>query len=241
MEAELYQKFYDVETSHWWFSARRKIIYYVIRNILKLKEKSAVLDFGCGTGGVLDILTDEYTTYGADTSELAIDFCKQRNLQNIISIQELQKEKKYENMFDLITVLDVIEHIDDDVSALKDIYPLLKKNGCLFITVPAYQFLYGPYDVLTQHKRRYIKKNLEKVVTLAGFEVVRTSYFNTFLSPLMIIARLIKAKTGSHNDTDIPVKPVNVILRNIFNFEKFCLKFLSFPFGISIMCIARKK
>jgi len=241
LENELYQKFYQVETTHWWFSARRKIIVDTIKKIIGLKKNSDVLDYGCGTGGILDLLSEDYNTFGADTSQLAIDFCQKRDLKNILHIPDVLESPEYRGRFDMVTVLDVIEHIDDDIGALKGIHPLLKENGYLFVTVPAYQFLYGPYDELTQHKRRYVKKNLEKVIMASGFEIVRTSYFNTFLSPLLIVSRLISAKTGSNNDTDVPNKYINSILKVIFNSEKYLLRFLSFPFGISIMCIARKK
>lgn len=241
MENELYQKFYEVETKHWWFSARRIIIIDVIKKIIKLKKNSLVLDYGCGTGGILDFLSKDYQAYGADMSDLAINFCNKRNLTNILSISDLLSKPEFKNKFKMVTILDVIEHIDDDDAVLKDIHSLLEDEGYLFVTVPAYQFLFGPYDILTQHKRRYVKKHLAEVVTSAGYDVIKISYFNTFLSPLLILSRLISAKTGSDNDTDIPNKFLNIILKQIFKFEKYLLRFISLPFGISIMCIAKKK
>jgi 2-polyprenyl-3-methyl-5-hydroxy-6-metoxy-1,4-benzoquinol methylase len=241
VDTDLYKKFYDVETKHWWFSARRKIVLDTVKNVIKLNKKSLVLDYGCGTGGILDLMSESYTAYGADMSGLAIEFCKKRDLKNIMSISDVLSNDEFKNKFDMITVLDVIEHIEDDLDALNSVRSLLKEDGYLFVTVPAYQFLYGPYDVLTQHKRRYSKKRLKKVLIDANFEIEKISYFNTFLSPLLIISRLISSKTGSDNDTDIPNKILNSILKKIFEIEKYFLRYISFPFGISIMCIAKKR
>lgn len=240
MDEELYQKFYKVETIHWWFSARREIIYDFIINFIKLNNNSNILDYGCGTGGILEIISKKFQNiYGTDLSKSAIEFCKKRNLSNVFHLNDINL-KNYNQFFDLITVLDVIEHIDDDIGTLVKLRKYLKSKGLVLITVPAYQFLFGPYDILTQHKRRYTKKHLSKIVTQSGYEIIKISYFNTFLSPLMILSRIISNFTGWNNDTNIPFSCLNSFLKFIFGIEKYFLRFFSFPFGISIICLAKK-
>lgn len=242
MDEELYYKFYKVETIHWWFSARREIILDFIINYIKLDKISKILDYGCGTGGIIDILNKYFNNiYGTDNSKSAIDFCRKRNLFNTFLLNDFNNNQIFNNYFDLITILDVIEHIEDDSKILLELKKFLKKDGLILVTVPAYQFLFGPYDTLTQHKRRYTKKKLCTLLKKSGYEVIKASYFNTFLSPFMIISRIISSFTGWSNDTDIPIKPLNTILKFIFRNEKYFLRYFSFPFGISILCLAKKK
>lgn len=237
----LYGKFYEIETYHWWFSARREIIFDFIQKNKIIKPDSNILDYGCGTGGIIDILKKNYiNVYGTDFSEVALNFCRKRNFDNIFSLESIF-QKEFHNYFDLITILDVIEHIANDTEILEKLKLLLKKDGYILITVPAYQFLFGPYDILTQHKRRYIKKSLIKIVKKAEYDIVKISYFNIFLSPLMILSRILSSFTGWNKDTNIPNKILNKILYNIFKIEKYFLRYISFPFGISIICLAKKK
>ncbi len=241
METDKYIKFYKVEKEHWWFVARKNLIIHILNKCLPINSNSSLLDFGCGTGGNLDEFALRYNAFGADMSELAIEFCEKRKLKNLYKTQDILNLPEFKKKFDLITTLDVIEHIDDDLGILKNLKDLLKDDGHIFITVPAYMFLFGPHDVSSQHKRRYIKKQLRRVVEAAGFDIEKISYFNTFLSPLIIISRLISAKSGANKDDDIPAKIFNKLFRLIFEFEKYLLRYISFPFGISIMCIAKKK
>ena len=245
MEDKKYFKFYEVENEHWWFLTRRKIIADIIDKKVNKSKNSILLDFGCGTGGVLDELSKKYITYGADMSELAIGFCRKRNLNNIFTNDHFFNNLEYKGKFDIITALDVIEHVDEDKELLKRLKDLLADDGSIVITVPAYQFLFGPHDITNMHKRRYTRKTFKRVVEDAGYKIYKLSYFNTIVAPLIIFRRLLVKILGEQDehsaDDDIPNKFFNTVLKFIFGLEKYLLPYISMPFGISILCVAKKK
>lgn len=226
---------------HWWFVARREILLDIIETRLHLPAGSKVLDVGCGVGGMLVSLSDRYEAYGTDTSTLAIEFCRKRGLKNVFECD--LKGLPLPNLeFDLIMLLDVIEHVDDDLGLLREAFGRLKKGGIVLVTVPAYQFLWTRHDDLNHHKRRYVGRRLGRVLVESGFLVDRMSYFNTLLFPLALVTRLLHKVLGSGNESElsIPPSPLNNILKSIFSLERPLLRRLSFWFGLSILAIARK-
>jgi len=242
LEEYLYPHFYKIENEHWWFAARQKILWNFISQNLSLTQKSKVLDVGCGTGAILDTFTKHFEAYGQDVSEQAVDFCKQRGLQNVFR-GYLNELPSHLNEFDLVTAFDVVEHIEDDFGVLKQMHSLLKTNGNVLITVPAFQMLWGAHDVVTHHKRRYVKATLRAVMEKAGFEIVRMSYFNFFLFPVAV-ARRIQAKitkVDEAKDLEMPSPRLNGILKSVFEMEKNILPTINFPVGLSLIAIGRKK
>lgn len=241
METKLYQEMYDVENLHWWFRARRDIL---ISLILKYLSKGCVLDIGCGTGFILEPLETQYIskyeTWGIDISEIAIQFCQEKGLTQVIQ-GILENNVLPEHYFDLIMFLDIIEHLEHDLSALTQAKHYLKFQGQILITVPAYQFLWSAHDEIHCHKRRYTKKQIIKLLYQSGYEVVFISYFNTFLFPLIAIARLIGNLLNRHHTSDVklPSALVNHVLYQVFRSEKNLFPNLSFPFGVSLVCLAR--
>ncbi len=241
MEEQLYRKFFEVETSHWWFVARQEIVHHIVRTQTSLTHGANVLDVGCGTGAVLASFSKDFNAFGTDTSPLAIEYCKQRRIEKafVCSLDTFP----FPNLrFDLILLLDVIEHIDDDQGIVNQAARLLKPGGYLLITVPAYEFLWSHHDEINLHKRRYVKKRLGNVVEQAGLSLSLLSYFNTFLFPLALLGRLSENLLGSTKDRtlDIPPSFVNSLLGYIFSMEKFLLGRVPLPFGLSIVALAKK-
>ncbi len=241
MEEFLYPHFYKVENEHWWFAARQRILWKFIGKKLALPAGIKLLDVGCGTGAILDMLSKKYDTYGQDISPQAIEFCKQRGLKNLFCGMLDNVPKEY-GTFDIITTLDVIEHIDDDSGTLRSMYDLLHQHGKLIITVPAFPALWGTHDIVTHHKRRYVKQALRRVVEQAGFHVDHIAYFNFFLFPIAYVRRTFARITGvaEASDMELPPKIINSMLRIIFESEKFLLPWIKFPFGLSLICVATK-
>ncbi|MBD2188945.1 class I SAM-dependent methyltransferase [Pseudanabaena mucicola] len=241
METKLYQEMYDVESKHWWFRARRDILTNLV---LQCISQGNILDVGCGTGFILEALQTAYAgkceTWGIDISEMAVQVCHAKGL---IQVRQgvLENNALPAHYFDLVMFLDIIEHLDHDLSILLEAKYYLKSQGQILITVPAYQFLWSAHDEIHHHKRRYTKKQLTEILQQAGYEVVFSSYFNTFLFPLIAIARFIGNLLDRHHTSDasLPTALVNQSLYKIFGWEKNLLPYLSFPFGVSIICLAR--
>lgn len=242
MEEKVYHTNFKLEDTYWWFVARNSIIQNSIGLLTNLNKKSKVLDVGCGTGGFASKILDDYEVYGMDTSELALEYSKSRGIKNLFlgTLQEMDKSIK----FDAITILDVIEHIEDDKSIVKECFDRLKKDGYIIASVPAYMFMWSHHDVKHMHYRRYTKRNFKKLIKSAGFELLYSSYFNTLLFPLAIIKRYID-KLFNIKKEDMGVDEVsdtiNNILKKIFKFEINLIPKIQLPFGLSILVIAKKK
>jgi len=240
MEATFYQTVYDIEKVHWWCVARQRIVEDVIQR-LRLPPGARVLDVGCGSGAVLEALSERFEAYGTDTSQLAIDLAGQRGLTNAFCCT-LATFPRAELRFDLATLLDVIEHVDDDLAVLREAHQYLKPGGWALVTVPAYQFLWGPHDVVNHHKRRYTRGHLRRVLQAAGFELRQLSYFNSVLFPAALAAWAGEKLAGMGNDPRPRVPPpwLNSLLTAVFSLERYLLRGLTLPYGLSLIAVARR-
>lgn len=239
MDASLYARFYEVEEKHWWFVARRKIVEHLVRELLRIPPGAAVLDVGCGTGAILQSLAATYNVYGTDTSALAAEFSKKRGLKNVFQCT-LENFPLRDHRFRLITMLDVIEHIEDEHEVLRQASGMLSPGGVILITVPAYQWLWSRHDDLNHHKRRYTKNQLLHTLQSSGLHVTYLSYFNTLLFPLAVVQRIWSKLVPSSVDEgmNIPSPIMNNTLERIFRSERKFLGAVSVPFGLSLLAIA---
>lgn len=242
MDDQLYREMHDVESQHWWFRARREILTNLIARSL---PQGTILDVGCGTGFFLELLQSDYASqyesWGLDISAIALQFCHDKGLQKVEQ-GEIDRNTLPTNYFDLIMFLDIIEHLDRDLAALQRAKQYLKSQGQILITVPAYQFLWSAHDEIHNHKRRYTQSQIEELLQQAGYEISFISYFNTFLFPLIFLARIIGKLLRRHHASDVslPSALVNQCLYQIFSWERNLVPSISFPFGVSIVCLARK-
>lgn len=247
MDISLYQDFYNLATKHWWFIARRRIVFSMIDRFLPGREQLKILDVGCGTGSTLKELEKFGYAIGVDISEEAVKFCKLRGCVNVYKVEEKKRLFFEDDTFDLITALDMIEHIDDDCAALAEYYRIIKKGGILLVTVPAYDFLWGPHDEVNDHKRRYIAKELRNKVEKTGFTVKKMTYFDTFLFLFFVLVRtghrvnkMVNSGYKARSDLKMRRPWINYLLKIIFSLEDPLLKKLNFPYGASLLCVAEK-
>ena len=244
MEKDFYLQYASVEDKHWWFVARRQIIEQVIRK-LSLPKNAQILEAGCGTGGNLQMLSRHGQVSAMELDEIACQLANQRQVTTV-KRGTLPDNIPFALHYDLILILDVIEHLDDDLSALKALYYKLKPGGYLLVTVPAYQFLWSEHDEINHHKRRYRLQGLKQMVRKAGYEVIYGSYFNTFLFPIVVIVRglgkLLQKQNNNQFSSDLvlPSKPVNQLLTWLFANERYLINRFTLPFGLSILFLARK-
>jgi SAM-dependent methyltransferase len=248
---ETYQLVYDVEESYWWYAARRNIIMAQIESALGATPSTGparILDYGCGTGLNLVRFAQLGRAYGVDSSERALEFCRKRGLDNVKQISEESAgtmASPFDQSFDIITLLDVLEHISDDAGRLKTIGGWLSPGGQILITVPAFPWLWGGEDIISNHLRRYTRRTLREAVERAGFEVNRLSYFNFFLFPLQAITifarRLFRLKSLEKTSVVPLPKPANQLLTAIMSAEAAILKHGTLPFGGSLLCWCRPR
>lgn len=241
MQKKLITQMYRQERYYWWHRAKRTLVHRMISRFFPSKKLQS-MDIGCGTGLLLEELARYGSSWGVDISAQSLSFCKKRGLKNLKQGELGNKQLPFKsNTFDVITALDVIEHIDDDVGALREIRRMLNKNGILIVTVPAYQFLFSYWDRMLGHKRRYTKHMLIDHAKTAGFTLQTASYFHSYLIPITIVVRIIKTITRSKSSDFVELpKPINALFFSLSQIEQSLLSTMSIPFGLSVVGVFRK-
>jgi len=247
MQQHTYAIMRRVEESHWWFVGRRQIIKSFLKRIVsdlktdRSNDALHILDVGCGTGANLEMLSEFGNAEGVDVSSEALSFCEGRGLKQV-KLGEAEALPYEDNSFDLVTGLDVVEHLDDDRAGLNEMQRVLRTNGRALLFVPAFMFLWGVQDDISNHRRRYTLSELKTLVTNAGFEVERATYVNlSFFAPIFL-GRLFMRASGlrPESENNITIGFLNGLMGKLFGAESALLRYLSFPFGVSIICVARK-
>lgn len=243
MRRDLYKDIADKEETHWWHRNKKALLQLLLKKESKfLTSNSKALDVGCGTGMLLNIMNKKMKAYGIDNQPLAIKFCKEKGLKNIKkgNSEELGFRS---NQFDLITMFDVLEHTNED-KTIKEVNRILRKNGLVFITVPAYQWMWSKWDEILGHHKRYTSEELKALLQENGFKIKKLSYLYSFLLPVAYIVRKIKSissKSGEYSsDFWTPPKLANEFLFNIAKFELSYFNNADIPFGLSVVAIAKK-
>jgi len=240
MEDELLDAMYRDAERHWWFRARRRIVFSLLDRHYA-RSDGRVLDLGCGVGNNLAALKRYGETWGADSSPRALEYCR-RDFRGRLDEVILPDRVPYpDDTFDLIVMFDVLEHVADDLAAARRVFRLLRPGGLLALTVPALRWLWSRHDVEHHHQRRYHRPELRRVLREAGFEVLKLSYMNCFLLPAMAAARLLlPAKVTSARDLSAGARPAARILEAVFASERHLLKIANLPVGGSLVAICRR-
>jgi ubiquinone/menaquinone biosynthesis C-methylase UbiE len=254
MQQHTYAIMDEVEGSHWWFVGRRAILESFLKTIVAklmaaktMAEPPAssadglrILDIGCGTGANLEMLAQFGNAEGVDVSDDALEFCR---LKGLNAKKGLAETLPFDNeTFDLTTALDVVEHLDDDIAGLREMHRVTKKGGYSLIFVPAYMFLWGVQDDVSNHRIRYTRKQIVDRLKRAGYTIERATYANwTFFAPILA-GRTFMRVTGikPESENNVNISALNGIFGKLFGAERFWLKNFNFPFGVSIVVVARR-
>lgn len=253
MNKEYYQEYYKYERSHWWFLTRSKIIAQTLERKADVSKRMRILNVGVATGASTEMLSKfgEVTSveYDKDCCDFVSEILKTKVYND--SITELPFA---DGSFDLVCAFDVIEHVADHQLAVAEMKRVCAPNGYLYVTVPAFMSLWSKHDVINHHERRYRLKELKKLFEPSKKNEVYSSYFNTLLFPPIFIFRQIsklifRNKKESEATSDFETisttsflgKITNAMLGGFFSIEVFLLRFMRFPFGVSIIYLWKKK
>lgn len=243
MNTAEYAEMYQLESFYWWFVARRKLLESLMHEVTREFTSPAILDVGCGTGMNFSVLSKFGDTVSSDSAGEALWFCKSRGLSGLVQ-SEGESLPFASSSFDVVTALDVLEHCDNDLDAMGELLRVTKENGVLVITVPAYGFLWSEHDEALHHRRRYAASELRNKLTNAGFEVERITYYITLLFFPILFLRFVQSvfKKSIQAKTSHVILPrwLNRVLIWILGFERQLLSWMNFPFGVSLVCLARK-
>ena len=251
MKHEEYERMYRFEDTYWWFVARRRLIASLLDAYYPRDGRLGLLDIGCGTGAMLDMLAPFGEVIGADFAPQALEFCRARGREQgrhyPLTRADVRRLPFAEGVFDAVTAMDVIEHIDDDKAASAEIFRVLRPGGRLFVTVPAYRFLWSEHDEALHHYRRYTAPRLKDVFQRVGFCVPKVSYTVSALLPAIAAYRLVsnvlpRPRDNGEKKADlIQVSPrVNAALQSLCDWETRLIRHADLPFGVTVVCVAEK-
>jgi SAM-dependent methyltransferase len=231
-----------VEDRHWWYRGRRRVLERTIAR-LQLPAPARVLDAGCGSGRNMVELARYGEVSGIELSDTSVAAARQRAVGKVVegSVLEMPFE---DDSFDLAVCLDVIEHLEDDRAALRELRRVLAPGGALLVTVPAYQWLWSGHDEINHHHRRYNRDTLLAAAGDAGWSCEFATHFNSLLLPvaiaLRVLDRLHTKATESSLDLWVPPAPVNWLLQQPLNAEAAAIgRGRPIPAGLSLLAVLR--
>jgi SAM-dependent methyltransferase len=246
-DARFFEFLYEMEQKHFWHVGRREIILEVFKSLPNI-EKARVLEIGCGNGSVLTFLKSHGLNIdGGDIFQEGLEFCRQRDgavLLYRIDILALP----FVSSYDFIGLFDVLEHIEDDEKALREVGQALKTGGKVLITIPAHRFLWSYIDEASNHQRRYSRKEILIKLERNGFIIKKATFYISLLFPLFLAARIIdkllprKRRPDVQNSFELKTIPlVNGLLLWMLRVEKWLIRHVNLPLGASLLILAEKK
>ncbi len=243
MQTDFYAEYSEIEDTHWWFRGRREIFTRLLDPIAARPLK--ILDIGFGTGAMLLFLERYGSVVGMDMAMDAISFARTRTRAPML-LGDITGVPLADASVDLVTAFDIIEHVEDDGAAFRELARVCRPKGHVLVTVPAFQFLWGNQDIVSHHLRRYTLAELRTRVEAAGLVPRRLSYFNALLFPIVAAVRVARrlrgAPTGEVRSDFGMTKPglVNDALTKVFGAEGRWLARGRLPVGVSLVCLAQR-
>jgi SAM-dependent methyltransferase len=234
---------FENELTHAWYLATRRLMIFFLKRYLSRDAK--ILDAGCGTGGTIKYLQKSRfkNITGIDVSKEAIKFCRQRGIINV-GLGSINKLRFKNQSFDAVICLDVLcEKGVSPEKALSEFKRVLKPKGVIYLQEPSYDWLKSKHDKVVYVRHRSTRKEIEKLMELSQFKVVRCSYFNSLLFIPLAVKRLKDKMLDLNTDrSDVCSLPkfINSFMLLILNFEAKIIQKFNLPFGLSIICLAKK-
>lgn len=246
MNSDYVAEYESMEKGHWWWQARRDIVLDILAGLRRARPGPArptLLDIGCGAGVNLASFRESFDCVGVEPDPVLVEKARANSRVPVhqgtlpSGLPPLAAAS-----FDYVLLLDVIEHVDDDLGALKSAAALLKPDGRMVINVPALPWMWSVHDEVNQHKRRYLAAGLREVIEGAGLVAPLVRYWGSFPVPLAFLERQSKRLLGREESYSVPIPSprINDLCRRMLRAEFSMTKALGIPFGLSLIAVAHK-
>ncbi|GFE58401.1 bifunctional 2-polyprenyl-6-hydroxyphenol methylase/3-demethylubiquinol 3-O-methyltransferase UbiG [Geobacter sp. AOG1] len=232
-------KMHRLEENHWWFQGKKLLVTSFLDQAGV--QAGNYLDIGCGTGMFLKEFARFGTGFGIDVSEQALHYCRDKGKANLIKASG-DKLPFRGGAFSFVSLLDVVEHSQDDLGVLREAFRVCKPGGTVIVTVPAFSFLWGSHDMAHHHVRRYKRADLARLGENAGFVLERISYTNFFIFLPLLLRRLSSRGKPASTESDLRETPgwLNRLLFSLYKIESMYLKKAHLPWGVSLLMVLKK-
>lgn len=241
MDRSIYDHMARTAGTHWWYVARRRVLADVIRREVALPRVPRILEIGCGTGHNLPMLARFGSVDAVELDDHSRDLASQVLGRPVVASRLPELPGLPNDHYDMIALLDVLEHIEDDRAALQAIAARLAPGGTLLLTVPQHQWMWSGHDVANHHFRRYSKASLSAAFAGSGLQLSLLQSFNSLLFPLAVAQRLAARASGREGlDDEQPPALLNGLFRTIFGLERHLVGRVPMPPGLSLIALATR-
>lgn len=247
MNPDEYANLARVETGHWFYVGKRQIVRHWIDRVHPLSSGDLLADCGAGTGTFAEEMMPYCRVLAIDDHEESMELARRKLGPDGVKKGSCTSLPLGEKSVDVLTALDVIEHVEHDRQALAEFARVTKPGGIVVITVPALMSLWSDWDVALHHFRRYTRPTLLDLIPRDAFEVVHCNYVNVAAFPLVLLVRkwrALKMKMGgkidARSEDAIPFAPINALLRWSF-VAPACQRLVKFPFGVGLLAVLRRR
>jgi SAM-dependent methyltransferase len=238
MDRAVFDRMAEHDQQHWWFVARRRILAELIAREVAPRPGARILEIGCGTGHNLEMLGRFGTVDAIELDDDARALASARLGRPVLKARLPELDGIEDHAYDLVALLDVLEHVEEDRPALRAIAAKLRPGGRILLTVPANKWMWSAHDVAHHHHRRYARGELVRVVEAAGLKIELMSFFNSLLFPLAAAARLAGKLAGKTSSDDaVPPRPLNTLFTGLFGLERHLVGRVPLPAGVSLVAI----
>ncbi len=243
MQREQIAEMYELESEHWWFWGKRRLMRRLLGDRLRPDRRARILDIGCGAGAnALELSTCGDVT-ACDRSLDALAFVRSRGVADVVAA-EAPALPFADGSFDVVTAYDVVEHIEDDLTFVRELARVLAPGGALAVHVPAWPFLWSRHDEVLEHKRRYTRRSLRRLLGETGLQLESLGWTNfTIFAPTAAVRwtrRMVGGEGDGGVDLGIVPAPVNAMLRGIYRVEAALAATTGLPVGVSLAAIATR-
>jgi 2-polyprenyl-3-methyl-5-hydroxy-6-metoxy-1,4-benzoquinol methylase len=238
MDRILYDRMAEHDATHWWYRARRDVLASIIKRKITLPPLARILEIGCGTGHNLGMLSQFGDVDAIEIDDHSRGIAAKRLGRDVGASPLPELRGVADQSYDMVAILDVLEHVEDDTAALIAIAQRLRNSGKILITVPQYPWMWSGHDVANHHHRRYTKATLRTVIADAGLRLDMLQSFNSLLFPLAAADRIVAKMSGrAGSDDALPAAPINGLFEKIFGLERYMVGRVPMPPGVSLVAI----